>query len=186
MRLFLAIVPPEGVRRAAAEVIEALRRPGDGIGWVRAPNLHFTLRFLGEVDDAAVDRAADAAREAASVHAPFEAALGAAGAFPSADRPRVLWLGLSRGATQVTALAASLEDALDRHGFERDGRPFSPHLTVGRIRATGGDWTSLLAGVAPDPGAAAFTVDRIAVIESRLARGGSIYTVREEAVLAGP
>jgi 2'-5' RNA ligase len=85
----------------------------------------------------------------------------------------------------MQALAASLEDALERRGFAKEERGYSAHLTIGRARDPRGDWTERLEGAAPDPTAAAFRVDRVALVKSRLARGGSIYTVMDEALLAG-
>lgn len=183
MRLFLAIVPPPGVQRAAFAVIRALREDGDGVAWVRQENLHFTLRFLGEVGDSALGDVARAARGAAAAHAAFDVALGAAGAFPSPRRARVLWLGLTGGAEPMKAVAASLADALERIGFAREERAFSSHLTIGRVREPDEDWTERLKGAAVLPDAASFRVDRISLVRSQLARGGSIYTVMDEAVL---
>lgn len=185
MRLFLAIVPPPAVQRAAAAVIGTLRHPGDDVAWVKEENLHFTLRFLGEVGDSALGDVARAAREAAATHAPFDAALGAAGAFPSPKRARVLWLGLARGAEPMQALAAGLEDALETRGFAKDERGFSAHLTIGRVREPRDDWSGRLTGAGADPEACTFRVDHIALVQSRLARGGSIYTVQDEAPLGG-
>jgi len=185
MRLFLAIIPPPAVQRLAHGVTDRLRRPGDDVAWVKEENLHVTLRFLGEVGDSALRDVARAAREAAAAHAPFTAALGAAGAFPGAKHARVLWVGLADGAEPMKALAASLEDALERCGFAKEERAFSAHLTIGRVRAAHADWTERLSGAGVEPGAAAFRVDRIALVQSRLSPRGSVYTVQDEAPLAG-
>jgi len=163
-----------------------LKRPGDGVSWVRRDNLHYTLRFLGELDEPGVTRAIEAAQAAVAGLAPFAARLGSPGAFPDARRARVLWLGLSEGAEPLVALAQGLSRALEARGFESAGRPFSPHLTIGRAREGGADWSARLADVEPGLLGAppAFTVDRLRVVQSTLARGGSIYQVRAEAALA--
>src|SRR5213593_1780816 len=134
MRIFLAMFPPEEVQSAAAEVIETLRKPGDGISWVKRENLHFTLRFMGELGESGAARVAEAAREAASRHHGFEASLGELGAFPNPRRARVLWLGLRDGAAELEAVARSVEEALRRKRFDRADRPFTSHLTLGRVR----------------------------------------------------
>jgi 2'-5' RNA ligase len=185
MRLFFAIVPPPDVQRAAFRVIESLREDGDGVAWVRQENLHFTMRFLGEVGDSAHGAVARAGREAAAGHPSFEATLGAAGAFPEPRRARVLWLGLAEGAAPMGGLAGSLDAALDRIGFAREERDFSAHLTLGRVREPHDDWTARLARVGASVEGIAFRVDRLALVQSRLARGGSVYTVMDEAPLAG-
>lgn len=183
MRIFLAVFPPPAVQDAAAAVIERLRRDRDGVSWVRRDNLHYTLRFLGELDDSGLERASVAAREGASDHRAFDAALGAVGAFPSARKARVLWIGLSEGGDALRALARSVEEALRRHGFDRAEKPFKSHLTIGRVREREQDWSERLAGAAADP-AARFRVDRVLVIQSTLSPKGSRYDVRAEAPLA--
>jgi RNA 2',3'-cyclic 3'-phosphodiesterase len=185
-RLFLAVFPPVEVTRTVLAFSESLRRPNDGVSWVRLDNLHFTLRFMGELGESGARRAAEAAEEAAAKHAAFDAALGAAGAFPNARRARVLWIALGEGAGAMKALAGSLEEALRRRGFDRADKPFSPHLTLGRVRRPDQDWTAPLAAIAPPAGAAArFRVERLLLLESRLDPRGSIYTVLREAPLGG-
>jgi len=193
MRLFLAVFPPAAVQCAAYALIERLRRPGDGVSWVKSENLHYTLRFLGEVGEDGARRAAEAATEAAAAAPVFAATLGGLGAFPSARRPRVIWIGMSAGGEALVALARGLDRALAQRGFGAADKPFSAHLTLGRVReprpASAGvpDWAAMLGGVAMEAGAdASFTVDRIGVVESRLNPRGSIYTVRAEARLATP
>jgi 2'-5' RNA ligase len=79
----------------------------------------------------------DALHTAARGHAAFELEVGGLGAFPSATRPRVLWAGLVAGDAPLAALAASVEAALADLGFPREGRAFSAHVTLGRIRQPG-------------------------------------------------
>jgi 2'-5' RNA ligase len=188
MRLFLAVFPPAEVQRAAFGLIEALRRPGDGVSWVKLENLHYTMRFLGEVGEDGARRAAEAAVEAAAKSRTFTAAPGGLGAFPDARRARVIWLGMSAGAEPLVALARELERTLDCRGFAPEGRRFTAHLTLGRVRPgrsgpAAVDWAARLAEVGAAAPPAPFTVDRISVIESRLDPRGSIYTVRAEAPL---
>jgi len=185
MRLFLAVFPPAGVQAAAHAVIESLRAPDDGVSWVKRENLHVTLRFLGEVDEDGARRAAESATEAAASAPAFAAALGSPGAFPSARRARVLWLGLDEGAERLVALARALDVALRRRGFGIAGPPFSPHLTLGRVRRPSRDWTGAL-GISTrfDGAVARFTVNRVSVIESTLSPRGSIYRERAAAELA--
>jgi 2'-5' RNA ligase len=181
-RIFLAVFPPPEVQTAAYSVIESLREANDGISWVKRENLHYTLHFIGEVGDDGARRVSDAADEAASKHAAFDAELGSAGAFPNARRPRVLWIGLSTGGPELEAVARDLDAALARRGFSKPDHPFRAHLTIGRVRDAREDWTARLAGAAPGL-AARFRVERVAVVRSQLSPKGSIYTVRSEGLL---
>jgi 2'-5' RNA ligase len=184
MRLFLAVFPPATVQQSACGRIEPLRRPGDGVSWVKPENLHYTLRFLGEVGEDGARRAGEAAAEAAAKSRAFPALLGGLGAFPNPRRARVIWLGLSEGGEALVALAQDLDRALAKRGFGAADKRFSPHLTLGRVREPNRDWTATLAAAGPADPAARFTVDRIRVVESELSPRGSIYTVRQEAALA--
>ena len=186
-RIFLAVFPSPAARDLAASVIESLRRPDDRVSWVKPENLHYTVRFLGELGEDGARRAAQAAAEAAHDHRAFEAVLGDLGAFPNPHRARVLWAGLAEGAQPLVALARSVEAALERRGFEREGGRFEAHLTIGRVREPGPDWTEGLergsALIAAAAAAARFRVDRVVTVHSQLSPKGSIYTVRAEAQL---
>jgi 2'-5' RNA ligase len=184
LRLFLAVFPPPEVQRAAAELIERLRAPGDGVSWVKPDNLHYTLRFIGDVGEDGARRVGEAADRAVAGCAAFDTALGGLGAFPNARRPRVIWIGVAHGAEPFTALGAELERELRAAGFGRADHAFKPHLTLGRVREPGDDWSDRLEPAAVDPARAAFRVDRLCVVASQLSPRGSIYTVRHEARLA--
>jgi 2'-5' RNA ligase len=183
VRLFVAVIPPDAVQRAAHDAAARLARPHDGVGWVKRENLHFTLRFLGEVDDPAP--VAAAADEAAAAHPSFEAELGGAGAFPSPRRARVLWLAMARGGDALKAVAQALDRALVARGFPAADRPFAPHLTIGRVREPREDWSERVADTGAMPRTTAFRVDRIAVVQSRRQRGGSVCGVQHEALRGG-
>ena len=182
MRLFVAVFPPPEIQNAAWRAAEPLRTGrGDPVSWVRPENLHYTMRFLGEVDEAGVARASDAMRDAASVHARFGAALGGFGAFPTARRARVLWIGMLQGAEAMRLLATSLESALRKRRFERADEAFEPHLTLGRVRMPG-DWTTRL--IDAPAVEARFQIDRLVLVKSTLGGGGSGYAPIGEAVLS--
>jgi RNA 2',3'-cyclic 3'-phosphodiesterase len=139
------------------------------------------MRFLGECELGAVERATAAMREAAAARPRFGAALGGFGAFPNAKRARVLWIGTMQGAEPMRLLASALEASLVRHGFEAADQDFEPHLTVGRVR-TPGDWTTRLLDVPTVE--SRFQVDRLQLVKSTLASGGSRYEPLVEKKLA--
>lgn len=134
MRLFVAVDIPGELRNAIeSEVVEPLRGRVEGARWTRPEGRHLTLKFLGNVDDDRVGAIAEALRIAADGHVPFDASFGDLGGFPTSGRPRVLWIGVDRGAEQMSALAGAVESALEPLGFEPEGRPFRGHLTLARF-----------------------------------------------------
>ncbi len=182
MRLFIAVFPPPDAQVAATRAADELRRlPGTrGVSWVKRDNLHFTLRFLGELDEVAVRRAEKATIEAVAEHRAFGASIGGFGAFPTAKKARVLWIGLLQGAEPMRRLADSLETVLRKRGFEPAEQAFEPHLTVGRLRDAA-DWTTrLIEAPSLDQ---RFQVDRLHVVSSSLTSKGSVYERVAEAPL---
>ena len=167
---------------AAHHAADPLRTSRDAVAWVKRDNLHYTMRFLGECEPGAVERATAAMREAAASRPRFGAALGGFGAFQNAKRARVLWLGTQQGAEPMRLLASALEEALVRHGFDPADQDFEPHLTVGRVR-TPGDWTARLIDVPTVE--SRFQVDRLQLVKSTLGTGGSRYEPVTEVMLAG-
>jgi RNA 2',3'-cyclic 3'-phosphodiesterase len=125
------------VRRELGEAIEQLRPVARDVAWVAPGNLHLTLKFLGAVPETQIDAVADALTEAGLGASPFEARIRGVGAFPSAGRPRVVWAGVTDGASQMTELARRVDVALALLGFARDERAFSSHVTLGRVRQPG-------------------------------------------------
>lgn len=174
-RLFIAVPAADDVRRAAARLITELRLAGADFKWVEPENLHLTLRFFGATPLDRVSRI-EALLSRAARRPRFGISFGPVGAFDSWDDPKVVWVGVDRGAAELAALAETL-------GASEEGRPFSAHLTIGRRRSRGGlerlRAAALRAGF-PD---LRQDVDRIALFESRLTPRGPTYLVRREAPL---
>src|SRR2546427_12036948 len=100
----------------------------------RSANLHVTVKFLGQVDEARVPALADALRARVAGHRVFDAAVRGLGAFPSPTRPRVLWAGLEDDAGALAALAETIDACCAGLGFPRETRAFAAHVTLGRLR----------------------------------------------------
>jgi RNA 2',3'-cyclic 3'-phosphodiesterase len=139
VRLFFAIALDEPVRAEVAGVADALQRRlagakcGRAVKWVERENLHVTLRFLGEVDEDRA-RALIASFTQPLTHTAFDLSVGAAGAFPEAGAPRVLWIGAGSGAAAVRAVFDEAEQRIGPLGFEPEPRGYTPHVTLGRVR----------------------------------------------------
>jgi RNA 2',3'-cyclic 3'-phosphodiesterase len=164
LRAFLALRLPEEQRGQLAAHVEECGRRAPGYRWVPAENLHLTLRFLGSVQPDALERLRD---ELGDVHqSPFELKLDGRGSFGPRAAPRVVWLGVERGAEACIGLAAALEEACRRAGLEPESRVFRPHLTLARARSESGRLPEL----PPPPVLEPWQVADFVLYESRLGR----------------
>lgn len=179
-RAFVAVFLPPGVQQTVLEAaLEAGRSLGDRIRWTRPENVHLTLKFLGDVPEEKLDDVSAALRGLCAGHAPFDACISGFGAFPSARRARILWAGVSSEA--IVSLAADIDAALEPLGFEREGRPYLPHATLGRVRGR-----PARVELPPTvPGELVFQVRRVELVESTLTAGGPLYETIESIALEG-
>lgn len=107
--------------------------PESRVRWIPGENLHVTVWFLGEVADQTAETVCRAMSAPLAVP-PFTLRLEGAGAFPPSGEPRALWLGLTSGRDSLLAVHDRLKSRLGALGFEPEKRPFSPHLTIGRVK----------------------------------------------------
>jgi 2'-5' RNA ligase len=179
MRLFVAVHLSEEIRAALAAVQDRLRSVRAEVSWVRPGNLHLTLKFLGEVEAERLDPLCAALAGIAPPVSSFEAAVAGVGSF-GGRVPRVIWAGVGDGTEALVALAGHVDAALAAVGFPRESRPFSPHLTLGRVRSPRN--VAELAGALRSEARGAFgrvSVGAFHLMESQLHPQGSIYTVRQ-------
>ncbi|MHC4399036.1 MAG: RNA 2',3'-cyclic phosphodiesterase [Planctomycetota bacterium] len=134
IRSFVAVEISSTVRTEAAELIDRLRAAGADVRWVDPGNLHVTLKFLGDVASQEIPGVCEVVRRAVEDMAPFEFEVSGAGAFPNANRPRTVWLGVTTGHDALVELNERLALPLARIGFHRESRRYHPHLTIGRVR----------------------------------------------------
>jgi 2'-5' RNA ligase len=132
LRLFVAVDIPEDVRGLVDRSVEPLRERFPKGRWVPTANQHVTLKFLGSTWPRLVEPVTRTVGEVAAAHDPFETRVAELGAFPSARRARVLWVGLEDPASRLARIAAALDEALARD-FAPEKRAFTPHLTVARF-----------------------------------------------------
>lgn len=134
MRLFFAIELDDEIRVALHQAVAPLRAGEPDLAWVRPEKLHLTMKFIGDADEADVERLGGAAEAVAARHRPFELTIGGVGAFPNFRRARVVWMGVA-GDAKLELLHHDLELACSDAGFEVEGRPFRPHITLARVRS---------------------------------------------------
>jgi 2'-5' RNA ligase len=133
VRLFLAINLAPVVRHAILDATAPLRAAASSLSWVDESKVHLTLKFFGEQPEDVVGPIARSLDEVAGRHRPFSIRIAEVGAFPNFRRARVVWMGIDRN-PRLELLHHDVEVACEALGFELEGRPFRPHLTLARVR----------------------------------------------------
>jgi len=182
MRLFIAADLDDGARNAVSGAVASIRAQSErdrqgstrGVSWVDARNLHLTLHFLGEIDEVLLPVLSDALAPALELDAP-RVGLAGWGVFPPRGPARVIWLGVTAGAGTLTSAHAMLGQRLRSAGIAPESRPFSPHLTVGRVKVPSGQhWNRLTAGVRPVP-VGEWDLRACTLFQSHLSPAGPTY-----------
>ena len=167
-RMFVAVRPSEEAVEDLEEFLEPRQAAAD-FPFVRSAQWHLTLAFMASVSDRALGPLEERLAEAAARHEPFVAGLGGAGAFPDPLRAKVLWLDLTHGAPEITALAGHARTAAEVSGAPVDGQRFVPHLTLARVRrpVEATCWLRIL----DTYGGPTWTVDHVDLVASHLHDG---------------
>jgi RNA 2',3'-cyclic 3'-phosphodiesterase len=135
IRAFIAIeLPPELKQELTELEIKLKKNSPPVIKWVDPASIHITLKFLGDTPDTIVDKLLLAMAESAVGVSPFKLEVRQVGAFPAVERPQVIWVGVSGEMDQLAQLQKKIEKNMEPLGFKPEARPFSPHLTLGRVR----------------------------------------------------
>jgi 2'-5' RNA ligase len=184
VRLFVALDLDDDARRAIAVLQQ---RAGQALGDPRSmkmvdpAHMHLTLAFLGEIPGHDVPPIVDALSISINVH-PFAAAFGGLGVFPPGGAPRVLWLGVEEGADEIVEVQRVVAGRLGGLGMKLEPRPFHPHLTLARWRASR-PADRQHAPAVESRAVARVKVDRVTLYQSRLSAAGPAYTALTHATL---
>lgn len=177
IRLFISVEMPEEVKARIARELFFLKDSGADVKWVAPEKFHLTLKFLGYVDGERVEEIAGVLSRTAEDAKPFDVEFYGTGAFPSTKNPRVVWVGVKDPSAGLHDLALRIEDALSVAGFEREDKPYSAHLTLGRLKSRR-NLDGLLARLATlrEASFGKINVADIYVMKSDLKPTGSVYT----------
>jgi RNA 2',3'-cyclic 3'-phosphodiesterase len=189
-RTFIALELNEALQRFLGEIISQASQELPDLRWVDPRGIHLTVAFLGELSDEQLVEAIFAAEAAAHKATPFEYRLKGLGIFGS-PQPRVIWMGvedLASGKVQGSPLQLVhrvLSKELELRGFEVEKRPFSPHLTLARIKQPLSPVTQerlqrLLHSRVAGSSSAIYPVHTLCVMKSELSRSGAKYTCLRE------
>lgn len=192
IRTFIAVELSEDLRKQIAVVQQDLQPRLDHepskavrIAWVQPSSIHLTMRFLGETDEQLLEQMREAMATVRRAHPTIHIPLERIQAFPNLRQPRVLWVGPSEpwlksdAAKQLTALHRAIESCCRSLGFTTEDKPFTPHLTVARIKAGDREVGQRLA----QSGACdrvlsvgGITVGPLVLMKSKLRPTGPVYT----------
>lgn len=188
IRAFIAIEIPEEVRAALEEIQARMKRAhlGVKVSWTKTENVHLTLQFLGYIPEDNVSGITAALERICGNHEAFAIPVGGVGAFPNANRARVLWVGCRDGEGRLKELAGGVQNAMQEFGFEPEHREFAAHMTLGRIKFPGPDaaLTKVLDSL-KDSTCGTLRVETVHLFESQLNPQGSIYTKLSSHALKG-
>src|SRR5947209_12199950 len=180
-RTFIALELDESLQAYLGGIIHRMAQELPDLRWVDPAGIHLTLAFLGELSDEQLVEAMQAAELAARKVPSFDYRLSQPGVFGSPRQPRVIWIGIDEPTGRLLKLHQVLNQELEQRGFEVDKRPFSPHLTLSRIKAP----------LKPDEqqrlqrlivarnilkSSSLYHVDEVSVMKSELSRSGPTYT----------
>ena len=181
VRSFIAIDLPAGVRAELTSLEEKLKiRRHPFVKWVDPESMHLTLKFLGNVAADSMPQIVGAVSSVAQMHSPFKLQVAGTGAFPNWQRPQVVWVGVGGELDRLNSLQKGLESALSPLGFPPESRPFSAHLTLGRLRdrVTPDDRRRFaeFAQTVEFKTSLSFEVNAVRLMKSQLTPAGPIYS----------
>ena len=181
IRSFIAVELPGELKLELTRLQDRLKSGSQApVKWVDANSIHLTLKFLGNIDRPMADKITSALGEAVRGINPFRLALGRTGVFPNERRVQVIWVGLIGDVERLSHLQRRVESNLVHLGFAKETRPFTPHLTLARLRdrATPDERQRLgqIIVRTDTPSGHGFEVDSIHLMRSQLTSEGAVYS----------
>jgi 2'-5' RNA ligase len=185
MRAFIALKIPTLIITAVHGIQQRLAGYRFNVRWVKAKNIHLTLKFIGSVDAHLIDSISTCVAEATDGITPFQLTAKGIGVFPKIERARVIWVGLSGQVTALNALQKSIDIKLAGFGFPREKRKFKGHLTLGRSKGAL-DTVDLARAIEEFKNfkSETFLVDRVSLFRSDLNPSGAVHTELREILIS--
>lgn len=184
MRLFISVDldTPDQLTAAQQPFADA-----DGLRLTDPEQAHITLKFLGEVPESRIPTISEAVREAVNKSGvpPFSLELGGLGVFPDPSYVRVIWLGVTRGKTELTRLHEAIERELTACGFDPEEHEFTPHVTLARMEHAASKTLVQEALEREHPTVTPQQVSAVSLTESILTTAGPEYRTIERVSLSG-
>ena len=176
IRLFIALETPKDVRAQIVQIQRHLRESGADVRWEPEEKLHATLKFLGNTSDEKLQPIIHALEVVSQRHSRCTITYVNLGSFPTSRSPRVVWIGIEDPSEALRALFLDIDESMAGLGFERETRPFHPHLTLGRVKGARNLGRLLAMFKTVTFQSQPVIVPEIALVRSDLRPSGSVYT----------
>lgn len=178
IRAFLAVEIPPDIKDRIREIQRGLTPLVRDIRWTRPEGIHLTLKFFGNISEDDIPCISKVIERKTRDTTPLTLQVKTLGVFPGPSRPRVLWIGMQGEIDRLARLQGDIESGLQECGFQREGRRFTPHLTLGRAKSQKKMFTGI-ANILTDKGtyhAGQFGVGSLTLFKSELTPAGAVYT----------
>ena len=188
LRTFIAVDFPIEIKAKIEEITTYFNTqlPSKVIKWVDANNIHLTLKFMGETPANQLEPIKRAMQQVVTTFPIFDVAIENLGMYPNAKKPRVIWLGISCEENLIS-LYKKLDQALKEIGIQPERRPFSPHLTVGRVRRSADPESVIIVGKTLSEFKVStlgrVTINEVVYYQSELTPQGPNYTILQSTPL---
>lgn len=176
IRCFIAVDIPDSFKEELKDLLVSLKKHGADVKWVKAENLHVTLKFLGDATGLQVEAVKNSLFQIVKGQKRFTVHLSGLGGFPDLKKPRVIWAGMDEGGEALGVLAAKVQREAETLGFQKEDHEFSAHLTIGRVKSFR-KLAPLVKAIetAPFSSRSKFEVDHLTFYKSTLTPQGSLY-----------
>ena len=181
LRTFVALPLDNRIVASLQDLHHQLTSLPVDVKWVKPQSIHVTIKFIGNVDEQRIDPVCEAIQRGVAGVRSWPVEVKKVGTFPGMRNPRVVWVGLDDPKGNIKAVQHHIEDELAKIGFEKERRPFTPHLTVGRVRSSKGkkDLVCFLLDER-EREFGEMEIDRVLLFKSDLKPTGAVYTVLKE------
>jgi 2'-5' RNA ligase len=181
IRCFVAVNLPPFIKENLGRIQEELRKAQADVSWVKPENIHLTLKFLGGIGEKRVERVKEVLANAVAMAGSFDIQLEGLGVFPGIKSPRVVWVGVKETPAALIELQKAVDEGLAQIGFPKEGRKFSPHFTLGRVRSPRNveALRQALTEVKTE-GLEAVKIESLELMQSQLSPKGSTYSVLQK------
>ena len=181
IRAFIAIKIDNLNKQKISSLISQLKKSDTAIKWASENQMHLTLKFLGDIKESDVENCSNSLKSIADNSNAFSIKFSKIGGFPNIQKPRVIWLGIDKGAEELKLLNNKIENDFEKLGFQKEKREYSAHLTLGRVKSLKNiqNLTKIISEINLDL-QDEIKINKIILFQSTLTSKGAIYTPLSE------